>query len=457
MSLGRHIDATEPKKGLRGNRIMQVLRLIIAALCLLGILGILRRTGIPTQVTGAVVGMAVLALFGLVAGISFYVAQYPHKLGRFSGLIKRMDPNRRLRLTRDGRILVGMTLAVGAAAVNTGNNFLYLSLGLLLALVSVSGVLSEWGLRDVRVLLEEGGERFANGAGLVAFHVFNQKKMLNSMSLEVTALLQPPAGGEGDVVRLPGRFFIRLPPDSRQRGVARALLPQRGVWKLLGFEVATAYPFGFFRKWKHEVPEPSEPCDVLVYPQPAPVAEALRRIRLVVGLRAGLRAGQGDEFFSLRDHNAQDDVRRVAWKRSARMGRLVVREDEEPRGRRLTLVVPGAVESPTPQQRALHEATMRVACGLVLALLDREEEIGLWAGAHLVLPRAGHLNRTLLLEALARATLEQPFGPAPAERLLGSVLVLEGPGALPPVAKVHGRIPITAGHAVAPTTHPEAA
>ena len=36
----------------------------IAALCVLGILGILRRTGIPTQVTGAVVGMAELIATG---------------------------------------------------------------------------------------------------------------------------------------------------------------------------------------------------------------------------------------------------------------------------------------------------------------------------------------------------------------------------------------------------------
>ena len=46
---------------------------------------------------------------------------------------------RKLLFTRDGRWFVGMTIFVGAGAVNTGNNLLYLVLGMMLGLIIVSG------------------------------------------------------------------------------------------------------------------------------------------------------------------------------------------------------------------------------------------------------------------------------------------------------------------------------
>ena len=60
-----------------------------------------------------------------------------------------MRPPRRLRFTREGKVFIGITFGVGFAAVNTGNNLLYLVLGLLLSLVILSGVLSEIALRGL--------------------------------------------------------------------------------------------------------------------------------------------------------------------------------------------------------------------------------------------------------------------------------------------------------------------
>src|SRR3977135_3563862 len=64
----------------------------------------------------------------------------------------RMRPPRRLKFTREGKFFVGITLGVGFAAINTGNNLLYLLLGMLLALIIVSGLMSELSLRDLTVV-----------------------------------------------------------------------------------------------------------------------------------------------------------------------------------------------------------------------------------------------------------------------------------------------------------------
>src|SRR5204862_2412515 len=55
-----------------------------------------------------------------------------------------------IHFTRFGLFYVLFSLAVGAAAINTGNNLLYLMLGLLLGFIIISGFLSDsclWGLQ----------------------------------------------------------------------------------------------------------------------------------------------------------------------------------------------------------------------------------------------------------------------------------------------------------------------
>src|SRR3954447_20727235 len=60
-------------------------------------------------------------------------------------------PPRRLTFTREGKYFVGITVGVGFAAINTGNNLLYLLLGMMLSLIVASGILSEVSLRGLEV------------------------------------------------------------------------------------------------------------------------------------------------------------------------------------------------------------------------------------------------------------------------------------------------------------------
>ncbi len=57
-----------------------------------------------------------------------------------------------------GRVYLVLTVGIGVGALNTGNNLLYLVLGFMLALIVLSGVLSERVVKDLRVrrLLPDG-------------------------------------------------------------------------------------------------------------------------------------------------------------------------------------------------------------------------------------------------------------------------------------------------------------
>src|SRR2546423_1737562 len=54
--------------------------------------------------------------------------------------------------TREGWWCLAVTLGLGVTAMNTGNNLLYLLESMVLALIVVSGVLSEQSVRGIRVI-----------------------------------------------------------------------------------------------------------------------------------------------------------------------------------------------------------------------------------------------------------------------------------------------------------------
>ena len=72
-----------------------------------------------------------------------------------------MRPPRKLKVMREGKYYLGITLGVGFAAINTGNNLLYLLLGMLLSLMLVSGVMSDLSLRHLRPVASRCGLRWA--------------------------------------------------------------------------------------------------------------------------------------------------------------------------------------------------------------------------------------------------------------------------------------------------------
>ena len=56
---------------------------------------------------------------------------------------------REVRLSRPGNVFVGLTLALGFAAVNTGNNVLFLLVSMMLSLMVLSGFVAQIGRAHV--------------------------------------------------------------------------------------------------------------------------------------------------------------------------------------------------------------------------------------------------------------------------------------------------------------------
>ncbi len=235
------------------------------------------------------------------------------------------------RTTREGKVFFLVTLGVGVAAINTGNNLLFLVLGFLLALVILSGVMSETALRGVRIERRLPARAFAGQVALVEVALTNAKRRLASYSLEVEDVAEN-APTERRC------YFLKIAPGARQVAAYRRTTRARGPLRLASFRLATRYPFGIIEKSLLF----SAPAELVVYPALVPVAESALP-RALGGLEVpSLRVGPGAEVAGLRDHREGDEARAVHWRRTASLGRLVVRERALDQATRLALVVDNA-------------------------------------------------------------------------------------------------------------------
>jgi uncharacterized protein (DUF58 family) len=125
--------------------------------------------------------------------------------------------------------------------------------------------------------------------------------------------------------------------------------------------------------------------------------------------RRGRGPGHADEIRELRDHGPGDPLKRVAWKASARRGRLLVREMEREEGDVVWLVVDASIElwAGQPGTAPLDRVADEVA-SLATRLLRRGERVGLAITASRtrswIVPKLGAAQGARIAEALLSAS-----------------------------------------------------
>ena len=120
---------------------------------------------------------------------------------KLQALFRRLFRDRTIRVTTEGIRFLLLTLAVGIAAVNTGNNLFYLLLAMMLSLVVLSGLLSEQCVRRLDIHRHLPDYLFVNQPTTATLRVANHKSRLpRSLPGKIsiggftshTSRLQPP-------------------------------------------------------------------------------------------------------------------------------------------------------------------------------------------------------------------------------------------------------------------------
>lgn len=251
-------------------------------------------------------------------------------MGRLARVVRRLvKPRHTIWPTRDGWWCLFAAMGLGLAAVNTGNNLVYLLSSMLLAFVIVSGVLSEQSLRGLDVTAVVPEEIFAGRPALFGVVVTNRKRRLVSHSITVEAL------GTRGVERT--LYLPRLASGGERLGTWEAVLPARGRRHLPGIRLATRFPFGLFVKRGRVLLDD----EVLVYPAVSPVPPHLLDRAGAEESRAARRRGRGHDLYDLRPYRPGDDPRLIHWRSTAKTQALTIRELEEDTARDTRIVLDG--------------------------------------------------------------------------------------------------------------------
>jgi uncharacterized protein (DUF58 family) len=244
------------------------------------------------------------------------------------------------RVTREGWIYIGGIFLVSLAALNTGNNLLFLILASLIAVILMSGILSSITLSGVEVRLELPQHIFAGQPVRAVLELHNEKLTLPSFSLRVEAVTskESPAAALLDTPV----YFAYLPKQDRVEQSVPMTFTRRCVYRQDAFRIVTRFPFGFLQKARRL----NLKKEALVYPSVEPTQEFLEILPGLEGALESPSKGRGQDLYALRDYVPSDSSRHVHWKATARLGSLMVREFAREDDCRVVLVLDPYVSIP---------------------------------------------------------------------------------------------------------------
>jgi uncharacterized protein (DUF58 family) len=328
---------------------------------------------------GSLWGTLILASAALLLAVVVGLTTVPYLARRVTAA--RLRDAFDYDVTRIGVAYVVTVLLIGIAALNTGNNLLYIIVAAMLAAILVSGVASAVVLRDLELDVRLPEHVFAGRAALGRIGLRNPRRWLPSFSVNVVAIKREnhkrwqwvPATSTFPPKRPPGEQWIKLPDRNLRRvDEAKAVpgifegsayfpyipagrelkadlslrFPRRGLYQQAAFGLATRFPFAFLVKTRR-LPLARE---IIVYPPVEPADEFFEVLPLITGEFATFTRGRGSDLYRIREYAPEDSARHVDWKATAKSGSLKVREFSREDERKLRIVFDNPAAGVLPEK-----------------------------------------------------------------------------------------------------------
>jgi uncharacterized protein (DUF58 family) len=310
---------------------------------------------------------ALLASLALIIAGAVAITTVPYLARRVA--VRRLTQSFQYEFTKIGGVFLLFTIMIGVAALNNGNNLLFIVVSAMLAAVVVSGLASALVLSGLELDI------------LLPVHVFAQRKMLGRVSLHNTRRLMPaisvsvtPKLRKKKIRRTWQRTMWTFPPGkrgeqawvrlndwvwkpvaesraqvqilegavyfpyiaSRTGAIADVELrfDARGRYVQQGLGLATRFPFSFLTK---TLPVPFS-REIIVYPPVEQTDEFFEVLPLITGEFQAFVRGRGYDLYRIREYMPEDSARHVDWKATAKTGALKVREFTREDERKLRIV-----------------------------------------------------------------------------------------------------------------------
>ena len=281
----------------------------------------------------------------------------------------------KVRIKRSGSIFIGVTIFLGIASANTANNLLYILVSAMLSTMLVSGILSIFNIRKLRVRLIPPPEVYAGRPARFRFFVKKEGK-LPSFLIKVSSK--------------ESSHFLPMVDSEWTAGEISLTFPKRGIVERISLTLSSEFPIGTFER----TIEVEERVDVVVFPSPErtplfvhPQERRGGDVNHALSIEKGF-----DEVKEIRDY-MMDPIKLIHWKATARRGKLMVREMTSEKS---SPVIIDLEKIEGDMEKKLSKATY-----LVNELMKEGYPVGLKLKDRIIPPERGEKHRLSLLRELA--------------------------------------------------------
>ena len=267
---------------------------------------------------------------------------------------------------------------LGFAAVNTGNNLLFLIVAGLLAFMSVTGLAGMYNIKKMIPDLHPPDEVYAGIPAPFRLSVQNTKHYLPSFLIRVEY-----QAGQSLVCAV-------VVQDSTSDGTVMITFNQRGQEPLGKVTISSPYPVGFFtRYWSFEINSL-----VTVFPRPI-VADSSGSGDDAPVTGAGLQRNRGisGELERIYPYSGSEPLRMIHWKHSARSNDLLVK------GFGRSVVTPLVIDLDALSGAGVEDRLSQAAW--LIQRWVRGRPVGMLLGGRILSTGIGKLHGLMLLKELA--------------------------------------------------------
>ena len=216
-----------------------------------------------------------------------------------------------ITITKAGWLYITVTIFLGFAAVNTGNNLIYLIVAAFLSFMGISGFFGRRNLLDIHVTVELPDEIYARTRVPLKVTLHNNRRFLPAFLIKAHLYDQ--------------RVFFPF-VNAKAVGITYLITTfnERGIVRINDLHLCSVFPFNFFVRCK----KIERAIEVTVFPtaKRCELPGLSGRARQSRGERSIDRAGYEAEIMTMRDYIKGDPLKYIHWKATAKTGKLKTKE-----------------------------------------------------------------------------------------------------------------------------------
>ena len=259
---------------------------------------------------------------GFAVGLVIYVLPRLAQSFRLEALRSELNT----RLSVGGWLFLAACVVVGALALITVNNLLYLVFAVMGATLLVCAVACRLNANLVDVSIRFPDHLYAGEPARFDVTVHNRKRVLPAFSLSIQGTSPSP-------VHL-GHFAL-VSARSSARSSFNFEFPRRGIYPVRGFSVRSRFPFGLIERRRHI----NANGEIVVYPSPQPVDDFYHLLPFTQGQTEMPVRGSGTDLYAIRQYLRTDHPHHINWKATAKTTQMMVREFARDDDRRVTVAL----------------------------------------------------------------------------------------------------------------------